>query len=139
MQTVTVRKGLLLEKVKENRKNHRAVFETALIVFKKKVIEELEAGLERARAGERVARYHGLTTPVDMTREYDQAIAMLEMSVDEEIKLTNLEFGCYVLDHWSWKSQFSSSNRAYIEEYNRLPKFTQEGELPPDYGRALDD
>ena len=142
MKEVKINKGKLLEVVQKNRDNHRAVFERAIVVYKAKVIEELEASLVRAREGERVERFHSLTRPVDMTREYDQVIAMLEMSVDEEITLTNVEFAHYVLDRWSWKGQFASSNRAYVEEYNMLPsKFTTEGELPAreSYGRALDE
>lgn len=139
MKTVKVRREELLEKLKENRTNHRAVFERAIVVFKKKVVEELEDHLERAKKGERVPRHSQLTQPMDQTREYDQAIAMLEMSVDDEISITSSEFRCFVLDMWSWKGQFATSNRNYIEEYNRLPEFTQEGELPPtNFGRALD-
>ncbi len=141
MQSVTIKKVELLEKVKENRGNHRAVFERAIIVFRKKVIDELEASLERAKKGERIARMHSLVQPMDMTQEYDQAIAMMEMSVDEEIELTHQEFACYVLDRWHWKSQFTASNRGYVEEYNRLTEYHSEGELPAQerYGSALDD
>lgn len=138
MKTVKVKVAPLLEKIEENRGNHRTVFEQALIVYKRKVIEELEASLARAKEGERITRYSTLTQPMDMTDEYDQAVAMLKMSVDEEVVLTNSEFACFVLDKWQWKSQFASSNRGYVEEYNRLPEFTQEGERPANYGRALD-
>ena len=142
MQSVKINREKLLEKVKENRENHHAVFERAVVVYKAKVIEELEAMLAVAKEGLRVKRSISLTEPVDMTREYDQVIAMLEMSVDEEIELTNREFAQYVLDRWSWKGQFAASNRQYVEEYNMLPaKFTTEGELPAreTYGRALDE
>jgi hypothetical protein len=138
MKTVKVEVAPLLEKVKENRSNHRMVFEQALIVYKKKVIEELEDSLARAKKGERVTRFSSLTQPMDMTDEYDQAIAMLEMSVDKEVEISSSEFACFVLDKWHWKSQFATSNRGYVEEYNRLPEFTQEGERPANYGRALD-
>jgi hypothetical protein len=119
MQSVNVKVEKLLEKVKENRDNHRAVFEAALEVFKVKVVEELEAMLERARKGERVAHSHGLMQPMDMTREYDQAIAMLEMSVDEEIEVTHQEFAQFVLDQWHWKQQFVTSNAAYFADSGR--------------------
>lgn len=142
MQTVKVKKEELLEKVKENRANHRLVFEQALVVYKKKVIEELEDYLTKAKAGERVPRMSQLTQPMDQTREYDQAIAMLEMSVDDEIEITSDEFRCFVLDRWHWKGQFATSNRRYVEEYNRLLPLPEESEQlssePTNYGRALD-
>lgn len=128
MKTVTVKKEELLSKIKENRDNHRAVFEDALVVYKKRVIEEFEELLDRARKGERVAHSIGLRQPMDQTREYDQAIAMLEMSVEDEIELTNSEFKCLVLDQWGWKGQFMASNAIYVTE----------GDIPPTkYGRAL--
>lgn len=50
---------------------------------------------------------------MDQTKDYDMAIGMLRMSVDEYITLEEEDYKCYVLDQWRWKQQFSTSNRGY--------------------------
>jgi len=52
--------------------------------------------------------------PMNQTPEYDQAIRMLEMSVEDEVELTAGEFSQFVMDRWHWKQQFSATNSAYI-------------------------
>jgi hypothetical protein len=130
MQDVTVKRTELLEKLLENRRAHREVFEDALEGYRKMMIEHLEGLLEEARQGKRINHMIQLAQPMDQTGEYDQAIKMLEMSVDDEIELTSREFGCYVMDRWDWKRQFSTSNSSYCA-------FTHEGSLPESYGSAL--
>ena len=114
MQTVTVKKDELLAKLKENRKNHRKVFEEAIVGYKEKVVGELRKHLERAKRGERVPHHIQLDTPMDQTPEYDKAITMLEMSIHDEIELTANEFECLVMDRWRWKKQFVASNSIYV-------------------------
>ena len=118
MQTIKVRKEKLLIKLKENRKNHRELFLKAQEGYRQLVVEHLEKMLQDARDNKKVQTYVNLVAPVDQTKDYDRAIAMLEMSVDEEINVTQNEFTCYVLDDWQWKEQFVSSNSAYFSKYD---------------------
>jgi hypothetical protein len=135
-RTFTYPKAKLLETIKENRKNHHAAFEAALEAYRAKVIEVLEEQLEAARKGERIPRGHQLTQPMNMTKEYDHVIAMLEMTLEQEVELSHQEFAHYVLDQWHWKSQFANTASSY------LCGFTAEGDLPATddkrFGRALD-
>jgi hypothetical protein len=134
MQEVTVKREQLLEKLKENREAHREVFEISLEGYRKAVIEHLERLLADAREGKRIEHNVRMPVPQDQTPEYDQAIAMLEMSVDDEIELTSQEFACYVMDRWGWKRQFTASNKSYFDSV-----YVTEGELPQKYQRALSD
>jgi hypothetical protein len=134
MQKVTVKRDQLLAKVKENRKAHREVFEISLKGYRKAVVEHLEKLLDDAKEGKRIEHNVRMPVPQDQTPEYDQAIAMLEMSVDKEIELTAQEFACYVMDRWHWKKQFTASNKGYFDSV-----FITEGELPTKYQRALSD
>lgn len=129
MKKVTVKTKELLQTLKENRQNHRAAFEKALEGFRATVTEELEKRYQDAREGKRYAHWMNIPEPVDQTPEYDIAIKMLEMSVDIETELTHQEFSCYVMDRWSWKSNFATTNSAYIEKT---------GATRESFGRALD-
>jgi hypothetical protein len=113
MQTVKVKRLDLLNKLRENRQEHRGVFERAQVKFREAVIERLDAMLADARAGKKVQQSVGLTAPSDHTSEYDRAIAMLEMSVEEEITLTSHDFECYVMDRWAWAAQFGATSAFY--------------------------
>jgi len=128
-------KDKLIEEITKNRDNHRAAFEAALGAYRDEVIKVLKEQLDQAERGERIPRGHGLTCPQDMTREYNQILAILDMTTDDEIELTQQEFACYVLDQWHWKQQFATTANSY------LCNWTVEGELPPTeqrFGRALD-
>lgn len=113
MTKVKVNKKDLLKKLKENREKHNTIFLEALDGYKKAVIEVLEDRLVDAKSGKRIPHHIDLVEPMDQTREYDQAIAMLEMSVDKQIELTQHEFAAYVMDKWGWSDQFTVTNSVY--------------------------
>ena len=113
MKGVTVKKEELLTKLRENREGHRAISLEAQAGYKTAVIEELEKRLADARDGKRVQVHVRMDAPDDHTEEYDRSIAMLEMSVDDEIEVTAHEFACFVMDDWGWKQDFLLSNSAY--------------------------
>lgn len=113
MEQITVKKIELLKAVKDNRDQHKKVFEEALIGYQAAVIEHLEKQLERARQGVRVETRVALYQPVDQTKDYDRVIRALEMSTEDEIDLSEREFAQYVMDDWSWSDQFWASNSVY--------------------------
>lgn len=116
MKTVKVNRLQLLEKVKANRTTHRTTFEEALDGYREQAIKELEASLAEAKAGKRIRRGLELVEPMDMTREYDRVITMLEMSVEEELEVTQQEVMQYVMDDWNWKHQFEAVSAAYTKK-----------------------
>lgn len=116
MRNVNVKITDLLEILRKNRAEHRAIFEKALEGFRKEVIRQLERSLEDAKAGRRYRLRIDLIQPMDQTKEYDRAIGMLEMATDETIDLSEIDYACYVQDEWSWKNQFTASNSRYVPE-----------------------
>ena len=118
MRTVKIYKDELLTKLKSNRDDHRAGFLKALDAYRREAIEVLEEAIEDAKAGKRIITSTHLIEPVDMTREYDQVIAMLQMSVDDIVELTHQEFQNYVMDNWSWSEHVSASNTAYLAKWS---------------------
>ena len=113
MQSVTVKKADLVAVLAANRAKHAAVFEEALNGYKAAVIDKLEDALRKARNGERVLESFHIPQPVNQTHEYNRALRMLEMSVDDTIKLSAQEFEQYVMDRWVWKRQFLATNSMY--------------------------
>ncbi len=113
-EAIRVKRDELLKVLKENRTTHRDTFERATAGYRKRAIEELDASLRDAREGKKIRRAIGLTEPMDQTKDYDRAIRMLEMTVDEIVTIGAHEFQQYVMDDWAWKEQFTASNSAYL-------------------------
>ncbi len=113
MENITVKKSELLEILKKNREAHRKIFEEAQIGYRNEAIRLLDKALNDAQEGRKIKTYIQLEAPIDQTKDYDRAIRMLEMSIDEEIDLSEREFAELVLDDWSWKQQFTVTNARY--------------------------
>lgn len=113
MNAVTVSKKILLSKLKQNRETHLEIFLEAQKGYREAAIVALDKMLDDAKSGKRFQTTIRLVAPMNQTKDYDRVIAMMEMSIDDEIRLTEHEFQMYVLDQWDWKSLFSTSNRAY--------------------------
>ena len=113
MERIRVNKGELLTTLETNKAKHRQIFEEACDGYQKAVIQELEKQLKRAKEGIRRSMIVNIPAPIDQTKEYDRAIAMLKMSVDTEVLLSEQDFRCFVLDDWDWKQKFLTSSRDY--------------------------
>lgn len=114
MQTVRVQRVSVLAKLRENREGHRAVFEEALDGYHKTVVEHLEEALANAKGGKKYTPSIYLPEPQDHTRDYDRVIALLDMSLDDELELSVGEFAQYVLDDWGWKGDFITTSSNYL-------------------------
>lgn len=113
MENVRVNKSEILDILKKNREDHRKIFLEALTGYRATAIKLLEERLELAKSGKRIELTFRLQQPIDQTRDYDRAIKMLEMSINEDIELTEEDFAMYVLDDWGWKRNFLSVNSTY--------------------------
>jgi hypothetical protein len=51
--------------------------------------------------------------PEDHSKDYDRAIRMVELSVYDNVELTEAQFESYVLNNWDWKQSFLASNAGY--------------------------
>ncbi len=114
MRTVTVHRDEFLTRVRENRDNHRQVFEEAVEGYRNRLTNELERRIRDLKRGRQVDQYIGLPEPEDHTDDYDRILAMAEMSIDDTLELTEDEFAMYVMDQWRWKQSFSHSTALYV-------------------------
>lgn len=110
---ITVLKCTLLAAIRANRETHRESFLRAQEGYRKAVITELDQMLADARQGRGVRRSVGLIEPQDHTPEYDRVIKMLEMSVADEVTISETQFAHYVQDEWGWKQTFTTVAASY--------------------------
>ena len=113
MDEIRISKHKLLKKLKENRNDHRAIFELALDGWKKTVIQELENAAEEARTGRRYKTHISLPVPVDHTGDYDEIIDRVEWHESDFIELDHFEFNRYVRDCWDWQPDFINTATTY--------------------------
>lgn len=55
--------------------------------------------------------------PEDHGDDYVGTIRRLELCVENEIVLYNNEFDSYIRNKWTWRDQFLTSNRDYVNSY----------------------
>lgn len=115
MKTVKIDKKKLIDKLNENRKNHRELFDKAFEGYRQECIRLLSENLDSLKAGKKVIVKFYELAPEDHTTDYDTVLNMLNMSVDDNIELTYQEFQQYVEDNWNWRAQWSASNTKYIK------------------------
>jgi hypothetical protein len=111
---VTVRKAELLERLTENRARHRELFEQACDGYRKQAIEAVEERVAQIRGGKLIALAFALPLPEDHTGDYDRAIMMVKMEVEDTIDLTESEFAQLVMDDWAWKRQWVQTTSNYV-------------------------
>jgi hypothetical protein len=114
LNQVTVKKDELMDALRTNMSEHRDMFEKAQKGFREQVIELLDRRLKDARDGKKVELFIGLTEPQDHTSDYERAIRMLEMSVDDEITMSARDFEQFVMDNWEWKRNFVETSAMYV-------------------------
>jgi hypothetical protein len=113
MENQEVDKAKLLAILKGNREKHKAVFDEAMVGYKQQVTKLLKEHLMRVQAGKNVRVHIVLTQPVNQTKSYDRVIGMLEMALANEVELSEEDYQQYVMDDWSWKEEFLTSNARY--------------------------
>jgi hypothetical protein len=121
VRPVKVKKTELLAAVKANREQHRAIFLEAVDGYRTESLRLLEEKIATITNSKRpTAISISLYMPEDHTKDYDNAIAMIEMSVDEELEIDEAGFNQLVRDDWQWKRQWLFSNQTYSSTANLL-------------------
>lgn len=114
MDTVRVNKEELLAKLRENRDQHVKDYKEAVVEYRKAALTEITAMLKQAKSKtDKITRSVVAPEPVSYEGSYTTAIRMLEMSVDEEIELSQSEFSQYVEDNWQWRNSFAATTLSY--------------------------
>lgn len=113
MNSVKISKNKLLAKLKENREDHREIFELALEGWKQEVLKKLEDCIQDARAGKNYIENFYLPMPQDHTMEYNEIIDRVSWHEDDLIELDLRDFNRFVRDCWDWAPDFLNSAIGY--------------------------
>ena len=118
MDIIKVKKEDLLKVLKENRKKHKTDYFEAVKAYRVKAADLFAKELEKIVAGEEFTPYiNNLQKPIEHIKDYDLVIKMVEMGIDDVIKLQQAEFNQLVMDEWNWRTSFHStvySNTTYF-------------------------
>jgi hypothetical protein len=116
MRSVKVRKDELLQLVQKNREKHIAEYQDAVKDYKTLAIQKVQDSMEQLqrrigelKEGEVIHLGHivfNLKVPENHSKDYDQVIKMLQMSVDAVLEMQSDEFAMYAMDDWEWKNEF---------------------------------
>lgn len=123
-------RATIIEKVKENRAQHIEDYADAFRGYLLEVEEQaVDISKESSKLASKAAKNKDLPEyfaswritaekPEDHEKDYDRALSMLELAVDEEIRLDEKTFAQYVRDEWDWKEQFHNLSSGYFSKFN---------------------
>ena len=123
MRDVIANKETLLTKLRTNRETHIAAFQEArsgwldaaqdALRAKASEIAKLPSGADLPNIFDGAIAELSNDTPISHVRDYDRAIAMLEIHTEENIALSAEDVGRYVLDQWNWSESFFGATSKY--------------------------
>jgi len=115
MYDIKVNKADLITAIASNRNEHIKKYNDAIAGYKTKLIEKLKEAMELAIQDKELitAIIMPAPKPINHKSDYDLAIGMLDMSVEEIVEISDDQYRNFILDDWSWKSSFSTSSASY--------------------------
>lgn len=112
-KSVNVTRADLIAALKTNMQKHVAEYNEAVSDYQAKVIADLAAALDRAKAGDFSKVSVSVQRPESHEQEFIDIIDMMEMSVDETINLESSAFKAYFRNEWPWKKAFDLIATSY--------------------------
>jgi reverse gyrase len=116
MKAIKMNRAELLDIVRSNAEKHVSEFNEAVGDYKKLALQTALTNAELAKTAEleefRKIKSHP-TPPQSYEDSYRRAIRMLELSIDDIIEIEEDIFNQLVLDEWSWKRGFVTTNSMY--------------------------
>ncbi len=113
MRNITVKKDELITKLKTNRDEHEALYDEAVEVYRRRVVEEAEKLLADAKRGDNIRHAFVLPVPEQHLEDFDRALEMLEWEIDDYVELTEREFAELVQNEWGWARSFTTNTMSY--------------------------
>lgn len=116
MRDVKMNKSELLKIVLENKEKHIKEYLESVEDYKKGAVKLANEHVELAATGDlaKIAKIKSMPgAPTSYEKEYDRAIRMLELSVEDIIEIEEHVFNQLVLDEWTWKQNFVASASLY--------------------------
>jgi len=117
-RSISVKKQQLIDKIRENKVNHIAEYEKAVVAYKDEALRQL-AILSTAANGGALDLRLDLVTPVNNADNYDKIIEMFEWEVSDVVTLEQSEFLEYVQDETDFAVKAKMSNMLYVDSSPR--------------------
>lgn len=110
---VSVRRDELLDRLKKNREKHDVEYHAAMKLWQQCLSETLQS-IDSSACFQFPTALSRLNSecPVSHVEEYDRAIDIFSMGINDEIKLDSSAFNQFCRDEWDWK-QSTATNRFY--------------------------
>ncbi len=116
-ENITVNKAALIAKITEERDQHKALYDKAVIAYTAQFVEAAqrfaEESVKRARKGEGFVQFGWLPVPEEHTEDFDRALQMLEWEIGDEVVLSEHDFATLVQNQWGWARSFLSNTTSY--------------------------
>jgi len=116
-ENITVNKAALIAKITEERDQHKALYDKAVIAYTAQFVEAAqrfaEEAVERAKSGRVFANFTWLPVPEEHTEDFDRAIEMLQWEVGDEVTLSEHDFATLVQNQWGWARSFTANSISY--------------------------
>jgi hypothetical protein len=116
MNEVKVSTKDLMSVITNNRTNHLNKLNVAVAKWREDVACVLRKNLDIVERNSSEKMDRTPDRPESHIGDYDRALKMLAMSVDQSVTLTSEQFQCFVEDEWNWKRSWRLSNSKYIED-----------------------
>jgi len=116
MKSVKMNRLELLKIVKDNAVKHLVDYDESVVDFKVLVAKLAKTNLKLANTGDlkEIAKMKRIPQePVAYADNYNRAIRMLELSVEDTIDIEEHIFNQLVLDEWTWKQAFVATGAMY--------------------------
>lgn len=120
-KSVNVSRLALLDALVKNLETHKTQYQEAIADYKTKLrldANELVESLEKDLSEKDLKKLRiEFNPPSDHSKEYTDAIEMLEMSVDDTIQLDEQSFKAFIKNQWLWSDSFNeflTSTKSYI-------------------------
>jgi allophanate hydrolase subunit 1 len=116
-KSVNVARKDLIEKLVANLTAHKADYQEALVGYKIKLEQDLKKVLKAVKTATveeaQTIRMPTNNPPQDHSKDYEEVIQMLQMSVDDVINLDSHSFKAFVMNEWAWSNTFNSTATMY--------------------------
>ena len=105
----------LITALQKNRETHISEHAEAVEGWIQELGERVneQADLLNKQEYDEITNFEDLPKPQSYLKQYDKTIRKLEMSLDEEVILSDHEFLQYVMDEWAWKGTHMSNMDSY--------------------------
>lgn len=111
--SVNVSRVDLLAALKHGQSLHEASYKEAKEDYQKAVVKFLRDALARAEAGDTKDVTLKIRPPENHAAEYQDAIEMFTVSVDETIQLDREAYKAYYRNEWPWSQNFALESALY--------------------------